>query len=924
MISKYCSFLALLCLLAPYFPSSAQDEPTALRAYREADRLFQLAEPTAATDSLSLAAFLKVTAELPLNEKNAPLVLDAYKKAGILRQTYGAQQEAVRLYVQALEVGQVYELAPRLLFEPSLYLGNAHYFLNNIDSSILYLKKAEQLLEGPEEETPEAERLYNSFGAIYFEEGNYRQSINYFSKAIALAEARNALSSDALYSFKSNIASALLNLHQYDSAVAIYHEILPFAPDRNEVYLNLGTTYLKSQLADSALQYLQKVKTSNRQQQLIRHNKLGEAYLQLKQYDEAEKELQQALQLAATDSVAAGLEMLLGATYHKLGILYRQKRELDTALDYFQQAIMRYVANFKEEDILRNPLRFEGSFITFDLFEVLLSKAECLEAYHQQTRHQVYAQAAVDTYASAFRMADYVSKTFDNEDARLFLSEKALPAYQQAVSLLIRLYRQEGKQAFLEKALAWSEKSKARSLAVSLKESRVKAYSGLPDSLLSQENRLRSHLSRLLMKISQAQRQEETTALQAEIRDQEVALSRLQDRLNDYPEYYRQKYSYDSLDIGLLREQVLDNETALLSYFFSTDGLKLFVLKKNTLQLYEPDCKGECMKTLKQLEASLHSIEAGAVYGGKSASRELYARLIAPALPELKGLSSLIIIPHQQLYRLPFEALRSPEDRYLLYDFALSYQFAASFLRGGSQLSGLTGKLLAVAPFSDKGVQTNGQTFGRLPSSAQEVALWQGETLAGEAATKANFLSEAATASLIHLSTHAVADSENPALSYITFYPEQEHDGGFKLYAHELYGMSLAQTRLTFLSACETSGGKLISSEGIMSLSRAFAYAGCPNLITSLWKAEDHATAYLSQRFYHHLEEGHGFAASLRLAKLDLLENRAYAQFHAPSFWAHLVFIGTPNREKERQAYWWLIPIAGLLLVLGLMYWKRI
>ena len=40
-----------------------------------------------------------------------------------------------------------------------------------------------------------------------------------------------------------------------------------------------------------------------------------------------------------------------------------------------------------------------------------------------------------------------------------------------------------------------------------------------------------------------------------------------------------------------------------------------------------------------------------------------------------------------------------------------------------------------------------------------------------------------------------------------------------------------------------------------MSLSRAFAYAGCPNIITSLWKAEDRTTAYLTQQLHYYLEK---------------------------------------------------------------------
>ncbi|MEO0333951.1 MAG: CHAT domain-containing protein, partial [Bacteroidota bacterium] len=125
------------------------------------------------------------------------------------------------------------------------------------------------------------------------------------------------------------------------------------------------------------------------------------------------------------------------------------------------------------------------------------------------------------------------------------------------------------------------------------------------------------------------------------------------------------------------------------------------------------------------------------------------------------------------------------------------------------------------------------------------------------------------------------------------------------------------------LSACETATGKMVNGEGIMSLSRAFAYAGCPNLITSLWKAEDNATAYLSERFYQYLSEGHSIAEALRQAKLDLLDNPQLAQFHAPTYWSHLVFVGTPHTSRSSSPLLWLYGSLGFIAFLALFGWMR-
>ena len=128
---------------------------------------------------------------------------------------------------------------------------------------------------------------------------------------------------------------------------------------------------------------------------------------------------------------------------------------------------------------------------------------------------------------------------------------------------------------------------------------------------------------------------------------------------------------------------------------------------------------------------------------------------------------------------------------------------------------------------------------------------------------------------------------------------------------------------LVILSACETGKGRLISGEGVMSLSRAFSYAGCPSVITSLWKAEDNATAFIMQQLHKSLQQGLNKDEALQKAKLDYLKSdKIEARFKTPDFWANLILVGDPSGiyKSKSQLTYWLVGVTAFVLAVFFLY----
>jgi len=98
-------------------------------------------------------------------------------------------------------------------------------------------------------------------------------------------------------------------------------------------------------------------------------------------------------------------------------------------------------------------------------------------------------------------------------------------------------------------------------------------------------------------------------------------------------------------------------------------------------------------------------------------------------------------------------------------------------------------------------------------------------------------------------------------------------DGGI-LTAEAIAALPLGKLELAVLSACDTGLGEVAGGEGVFGLQRAFHLAGCSNVVASLWKVDDRATAALMRLFYHKLWREHKPPlAALREAQLAIYRN---------------------------------------------------
>lgn len=144
------------------------------------------------------------------------------------------------------------------------------------------------------------------------------------------------------------------------------------------------------------------------------------------------------------------------------------------------------------------------------------------------------------------------------------------------------------------------------------------------------------------------------------------------------------------------------------------------------------------------------------------------------------------------------------------------------------------------------------------------------------------------------------------------------------LHNYELYNFTMSP-KLAVLSACNTGFGSLESGEGVMSLARAFTYAGAESVVMSHWRVDDRASSDIMQLFYKYLSEGYMKDEALRKAKFEYLENAPVVAQH-PFHWNNFVVLGDVSALKSSPSWyehWRVYAFALIMIVLSAIILSR-
>lgn len=914
--------------------------------------------------------------------KGAEYISNSYYKLGELYKNIGTYDSALYYMHLALDADI------KNYGKDHQWVGSSHHGLGAIYASMRNYEEAQYHLDQSYRITQKAVGDSNSaiasilqgLAVVFLDQREFIQAQEYIQKALNIYKKLDHQNVGESYAL--NIMGGIYDgQKQYPQALKYYLEALaqrkqifgenhPFVAS---TYNNISLNYLEMKeykkaisYADSSLSLHQKISNNQKPTNL----RVYAIYEEMGDYSLALKSLESAL-IASQNIVEKNLYVEeLKTIYFYFGSVYSKLDKDEQALLYFQKVLRQYDHSLDTIDVSQNP-KINPTTIDATLIETLHRKALIFQKIYVQTNQLENLKYALNTYELAIKVSDMIRSDYSRRESKELFLEEFFSLYNDAIETSILLWKHAHKKTYLKQAYLFSEKSKSILLHEAVQTTFAREKSNLPDNLLKQETSLRlflAHFDKLLLDetIHKDQKDEERIA---QLQNKVFYYRRAHDSLlqviaNDYPNYYQLMYDLEIAEAKDVQE-FLAPKSALVQYFWGDSTLYTFTLTPKDISVSEralteafQDSIHLFIQQFAQIQQVENHLYDQAIYQTFTQhGHAIYQHLLGNRLPV--NVDQLIIIPDGLLSHMPFELLLTESVGetsvdyshlpYMINDFRIRYEYSSTLLKPQSSRKKGEKYFAGFAPTYDRGYEYLAEasyyksffdSYLNLreglsplrynqPEVEQIAAMFNGDAFIGNQATEAQFKANSNNYRLLHLAMHTVLDDSLPLYSGLVFTQQEDSLEDGYLYTSEIYNLSL-KADLAILSACETGLGKMLRGEGMMSLARAFKYAGTPNIVTSLWKVDDEATQQLMQHFYGHLQSGMPKDKALQQAKLDqIAKGGKYAH---PAFWSAFVLIG--DHKSIQASFPWGYMVAGILLLctfvlIGIRYdklkvfWKR-
>ncbi len=819
-----------------------------------------------------------------------------------------------------------------------LGMGMVHWLQGDFTQALEHYQKSLTIFEALNNNADIA-RVLNNIGNIHRYQGDYVQALEYYSKSLVIQQELN--NTFGILSSLGNIGVVYAAQGNFAKALDYYQKSLAMSEAENDkegiaiTQGNIGVLYRKQGNYEQALDYYRKSLAMSEAiddkvgiSQML--NNIGTNHFQQGNYEQALDYYRKSLAMREVLGDKHGT----GQTMMAIGVIHTAQGNYEQAWEYLQKSLAIKEA-IGDRDGVANVLIHIGTYHmkqghasqSLDFAERATTLVRQVGSLYTLWKARVNAGLAyralnqLDQARLAFEEAIAIIETMrlqvagsEQEQQRFF--EDKLSPYHAMVDLLVA-------QNNPTEALILTERAKARALLDLLYSGRVNVVKAMTGQEQIQERRLRAEIISINTQVTRASQQAKPDqAILSELKSlrEKVRLKYESFQTSLYavhPELRVQRGEAPVIKAEEVAALMPDAASALLEYVVTDDKIYLFAITKAEgdaqaeTRAYALPIKRE--ELARQIEAFRSQLAARDL-GFRASAVKLYQLLLKPAEAQLRGKANLVISPDDMLWDLPFQALLTNANRFLIEDAAIAYAPSLTVLREMTKrrknkaANSVPTTLLALGnPLLRKETVNRAAPTLRdgkpdpLPEAEQEVkALRQlygtshSKVYVGAEAREDRVKSEAGQASILHFAAHGMLNNASPMYSHLALAEGGAGEDGL-LEAWELMQLDL-RADLAVLSACETARGRIGAGEGMIGLSWAMFIAGVPSTVVSQWKVESAGTRDLMVNFHRALmaEAGAGKgrvtkAEALRQAALKLMKNPETGH---PFYWAGFVLVG--------------------------------
>ena len=717
---------------------------------------------------------------------------------------------------------------------------------------------------------------HENLAEYYYYANNFNEALAHNEKAIGLSDIKSPYSTIAEIKIK-------LALEKYDEV----NLLLETAEQLDEEeWFNQSLRLLKAQ-------YYHELKNYNKSIQILRI-------------------------ILANDVEIEGREKMkiwqaLALSYFKNGQLLKALKATHKLQDYFS-------VSFDNQNIFSIP---DSSQLVPEawLMESLYLKARILESL---SRTSDSADEILNTYEKAMYVLDLLRHKFAAVGSVYAISQADFKIFESAIAYCYSKYADGYEDKYFEKAFHYSQTSKAFVSKKARLYREVFAELGVRQALAGKYMHFlaKSH-----------DRSGEIVHVHDSIK---LYLNKI---IAEYPDF---KLINEITTIGTVDVQrKLANSEAVLHYFESDSFLYCLTITNDQRCWKRTALPEEFEATVDEYVRSVSDADFVLTHPTEAEKRffefgyKVHNVLFDSNKHFLQSnhIEHLVIEPHGFIHRISFSALPLVEkgdwinpNCLLLDNYTFNYLYYSTEIRERRFDLKDTVRVGYVYGFSYDGWSNNKTSYlGSLKDTreeAKDVHKIIPSTLKIDGSVRRDdFLNNLATLDLLHYSGHAVYDPNNYTKSYLPLTQTPEDSGRV---AYSDITSLQNDLKLICLSACNTTNGERIVTEGLISLSRAFIESGSKSCLSSLWYASDMSSRHIVTKFYNALKSGYNKSSSLKEAQISYLTNTEISSGHkTPLYWANWKLYGDPCSlefiEKNSLRFGWLL-IPFVLLALSIYY----